>query len=232
MSTARVAAAFPGVFLGACVGAALLLGATLLAQARHPVTGREIAPVMSVSGHAWLDRPEREREESTTQAIKALQLRPGMVVADIGAGSGYYTVRLAKGVGPTGRVFATDVQRGMLDLIDRRVRQEGLTNVTTVLGSDSDPGLPAHALDLALMVDVYHELQAPQTFMRRLRETLKPDGRLALLEFRQEDPNVPIREEHKMSVSGARRELTADGFRFRESIERLPWQHLLIFAPQ
>jgi predicted methyltransferase len=201
-------------------------------QARHPVTGRVIAPVMSVNGHEWLDRPEREREESTSEAIKALRLQPGMVVADVGAGSGYYTVRLARAVGPTGRVYATDVQRGMLDLIERRVKEERLTNVVTVLGSDTDPSLPAQALDVALMVDVYHELQAPQTFMRRLRETLKPSGRLVLLEFRQEDPNVPIRTEHKMSVNGARRELSADGFTFRESVERLPWQHLLIFAPQ
>jgi ubiquinone/menaquinone biosynthesis C-methylase UbiE len=191
-----------------------------------------IAPVMSVNGHEWLDRPEREREESTSEAIKALRLQPGMVVADVGAGSGYYTVRLARVVGPTGRVYATDVQRGMLDLIERRVKEERLTNVVTVLGSDTDPSLPAQALDVALMVDVYHELQAPQTFMRRLRETLKPSGRLVLLEFRQEDPNVPIRPEHKMSVNGARRELSADGFTFRESVERLPWQHLLIFAPQ
>ena len=187
---------------------------------------------MSVNGHEWLDRPEREREESTSEAIKALRLQPGMVVADVGAGSGYYTVRLARAVGPTGRVYATDVQRGMLDLIARRVKDERLTNVVTVLGSDTDPSLPAQALDVALMVDVYHELQAPQTFMRRLRETLKPSGRLVLLEFRQEDPNVPIRTEHKMSVEGARRELSADGFTFRESVERLPWQHLMIFAPQ
>jgi predicted methyltransferase len=208
----------------------LTLDAALLAQARHPVTDRVIAPVMSVEGHAWLDRPEREREESTAQAMTALQVRPGMVVADIGAGSGYYTIRLAKAVGPTGRVFATDIQRGMLDLIEKRMREEHLANVTTVLGTEVDPSLAAQSLDLALMVDVYHELQQPQAFMRRLREALKADGRLALLEFRKEDPSVPIREEHKMSVSDTRRELGADGFTFRESIEKLPWQHLMIFA--
>ncbi len=201
----------------------------MLAQARHPVTGRGIAQVMSVEGHRWLDRPEREDEEAPTKAIAALELKPGMTVADVGAGSGYYAMRLSRAVGPTGKVFATDVQRGMLDLIERRVRDEGVTNVTTVLGSAENPSLPARALDLALMVDVYHELQAPQTFMRRLREALKPDGRLVLLEFRKEDPKVPIRLEHKMSVDEARRELAEDGFVFDRVLDVLPWQHILIF---
>lgn len=203
--------------------------AVTLAQARHPVTGRVIAPVMSVEGHRWLDRPEREDEEAPTKAIAALDIRAGMTVADIGAGSGYYTMRLSRAVGPTGKVFATDVQRGMLDLIDRRIADERVTNVTTVLGTADNPSVPAQALDLALMVDVYHELQSPQTFMRRLRDAMKADGRLVLLEFRKEDPNVPIRLEHKMSVDEARRELTADGFVFDRVIDVLPWQHILIF---
>lgn len=199
---------------------------------RHPVTGRVIANVMSVQGHTWLERPQREDEEAPTKAIAALALKPGMTVADIGAGSGYYAVRLARAVGPTGKVFATDVQRGMLDLIQKRMIAERIDNVTPVLGATDDPALPAQSLDLALMVDVYHELQTPQTFMRRLRETLKPDGRLVLLEFRKEDPKVPIREEHKMSVDEARRELTADGYVFQTSIEVLPWQHMLVFTPK
>jgi ubiquinone/menaquinone biosynthesis C-methylase UbiE len=207
-------------------------GVLVGAQSRHPVTGRVIAPVMSVEGHRWLDRAEREAEEAPTKAIEALDIRPGMVVADVGAGSGYYTMRLARQVGPTGRVFATDVQRGMLDLIERRLTDEGLTNVTTLLGSAEDPALPARALDLILMVDVYHELQSPQAFMRRLRDTLKPDGRLVLLEFRKEDPRVPIREEHKMTVDEARRELTADGLVFDRVIGVLPWQHILVFKPK
>jgi ubiquinone/menaquinone biosynthesis C-methylase UbiE len=208
------------------------LGIVVLAQARHPVSGRVIASVMSVEGHRWLDRPEREDEETPTKAIAALDIKPGMAVADIGAGSGYYTMRLSRSVGPTGKVFATDVQRGMLDLIDRRMADEHVTNVTTVLGTAENPSLPAGAIDLALMVDVYHELQSPQTFMRRLRDTLKPDGRLVLLEFRKEDPKVPIRAEHKMSVDEARRELTADGFVFDRVIDVLPWQHILIFRPR
>lgn len=211
---------------------ALAVGGGLLAQARHPITGRVIAQVMSVEGHRWLDRPERESEESPRRAVSALAIRPGMVVADIGAGSGYYTIRLARAVGAEGRVFATDIQRGMLDLIDRRMSDERMTNVTTILGTADDPALPARTLDMALMVDVYHELQSPQTFMRRLRDTLKPDGRLVLLEFRKEDPTVPIREEHKMSVEDARRELTADGFVFDKTIDVLPWQHILVFRVQ
>jgi ubiquinone/menaquinone biosynthesis C-methylase UbiE len=210
----------------------LVMSAALAAQMKHPITGRVIANVMSVQGHTWLDRPQRESEEAPSKAIAALNIKPGMVVADIGAGSGYYTVRLSRSVGPTGHVFATDVQRGMLDLIDRRMAEEKITNVTTVLGATDDPALKAGSLDLALMVDVYHELQTPQTFMRRLRDALKPDGRLVLLEFRKEDPQVPIREEHKMSVEEARRELTADGYVFDTVLDALPWQHILIFKPK
>jgi ubiquinone/menaquinone biosynthesis C-methylase UbiE len=210
----------------------VLLSAVGVAQERHPITGRVIAPVMSVEGHRWLDRPEREEEEAPAKAIAALDIKPGMTVADIGAGSGYYSLRLAHAVGPAGKVYATDVQRGMLDLIEQRIGAERLTNVATVLGTAENPNLPAGALDLALMVDVYHELQAPQTFMRRLRDTLKPDGRLVLLEFRKEDPKVPIRLEHKMSVDEARRELTADGFVFDRVIDVLPWQHVLVFKPR
>lgn len=204
--------------------------ATLCAQARHPVTGRVIASVMSVQGHQWLERPEREAEEEPAKAIAALSLQPGMSVADIGAGSGYYTVRLARSVGMTGRVFATDIQPGMVDLLNRRIKEEKLSNVTALLGGSEDPALPPHALDVALMVDVYHELQSPQTFMRRLRDSLKPlTGRLVLIEFRKEDPKVPIRLEHKMTVDEARQELAADGFQFVETIEVLPWQHILVF---
>ncbi|MFN2444129.1 MAG: class I SAM-dependent methyltransferase [Vicinamibacterales bacterium] len=208
----------------------LAMGTVVMAQSRHPVTGRVIAPVMSVEGHRWLDRSEREAEEEPTKAIEALAIRPGMVVADVGAGSGYYTMRLAVKVGPSGRVFATDVQRGMLDLIERRVAAASVRHVTTILGSAEDPGLPAGALDLILMVDVYHELESPQTFMRRLRTALKPDGRLVLLEFRKEDPKVPIRQEHKMTVDEVRRELTADGYVFDRVIGGLPWQHILVFT--
>jgi ubiquinone/menaquinone biosynthesis C-methylase UbiE len=205
-----------------------VLVAAVAAQGRHPVSGRTIAPVMGVGGAGWLDRPERDQEEDTSRAVESLDLRPGMVVADIGAGSGYYTVRMANKVGPSGKVYATDIQQGMLDLLTRRVTRERLTQVVPVLGTADDPRLPPGVLDLALMVDVYHELSAPQAFIRRLRESLKPDGRLVLIEYRKEDPRVPIREEHKMSVAQVRQELAADGFTIEKVIDVLPWQHVIV----
>jgi precorrin-6B methylase 2 len=198
------------------------------AAQRHPVSGRVLAPTMGVEGAAWLDRPEREVEEAPSTAIAALGIAPGSVVADVGAGSGYYTVRLSKVVGPRGRVVATDLQPGMLDLIRSKVEREGLTNVTLVQGRPDDPVLPAATFDLIVMVDVYHELASPQIFVRKLREALKPDGRLVLIEFRLEDPRVPIREVHKMSVSQVREELGADGFQIDQVIGVLPWQHIIV----
>ena len=207
---------------------AMLVVAALAAQSRHPVSGREIAPVMGVGGAGWLERPEREAEEEPARAIEALDIKPGMTVADIGAGSGYYTVRLARKVGADGKVYATDIQVGMLSIIQRRAAMEKLTNIVPVLGAADDPKLPAGSVDLALMVDVYHELAAPQAFVRRLREALKPDGRLVLIEFRKEDPRVPIKEEHKMSVAEVRQELSADGYAIDRVVDVLPWQHIIV----
>lgn len=198
------------------------------ATQRHPVSGRELAPTMGVEGAAWLDRPEREAEEAPSQAIAALKIAPGSVVADVGAGSGYYTVRLSEVVGPGGRVVATDLQPGMLDLIRAKVVRLGLANVTLVQGRPDDPVLPAATFDLIVMVDVYHELASPQIFVRKLREALKPGGRLVLIEFRLEDPRVPIREVHKMSVAQVREELGADGFQIDRVIDVLPWQHIIV----
>jgi len=206
-----------------------VLGVTVIAQATHPVSGRRIASVMGHEGAAWLERPEREQEEAPSKAIAALNIRPGEVIADIGAGSGYYTLRLADVVGARGRVYATDIQREMLALIRKKIDARATGNVELVLGTETDARLPAAAIDLALMVDVYHELAQPQTFLRSLAGALKPDGRLVLIEFRKEDASVPIRPEHKMSVREARMELEAEGFRFDRVIDVLPWQHILIF---
>ncbi|MEO7274223.1 MAG: methyltransferase domain-containing protein [Vicinamibacterales bacterium] len=207
--------------------------AFLQAQGTHPVSGRRIASVMGAGGAAWLDRPEREREEEPTKALAALQVSAGQTVADIGAGSGYYTVRLADLVGPTGRVFATDIQPEMLAILRQRLadRKGGAGNIELVQGTPTESRLPDGAVDLALMVDVYHELAQPQVFLRSLKRALKPDGRLVLVEFRKESEWVPIREEHKMSVREARMELEAEGFTFERVIDVLPWQHILIFRP-
>jgi ubiquinone/menaquinone biosynthesis C-methylase UbiE len=212
------------------VSVALVIAAAALleAQRRHPVSGRVFAPVMGVAGAGWLERPEREREEAPARAIEALALTPGMTVADIGAGSGYYASRIAKKVGPAGRVYATDIQQGMIDLLNRRIASEGLGNITTILGGMDDPKLPPKSIDLAIMVDVYHELQQPQVFLQRLKESFKPGGRLVLVEFRKEDPTVPILEVHKMSVAEVKQELEAEGYVLDRVIDVLPWQHIIV----
>ena len=201
------------------------------AQGKHPVSGRQIAGVMGHQGAAWLERPEREKEEAPTKAVAALNIKPGQSVADIGAGSGYYSVLLAGAVGPTGRVFATDVQPEMLALIKKKLDAVPIPQIQLVLGTPTESRLPDASVDLALMVDVYHELAEPQVFLRSLKRALKPGGRLVLIEFRKEDRRVPIREEHKMTVSEARKELEAEGYTFQEVIDVLPWQHILIFTP-
>jgi ubiquinone/menaquinone biosynthesis C-methylase UbiE len=210
------------------VAIVIVAGVLVEAQRRHPVSGRIFAPVMGVGGAGWLERPEREDEEAPSKALDALELKPGMVVADIGAGSGYYASRMARRVAPSGRVYATDIQQGMIDLLDRRIRSEGLSNVTTVLGGMDDPKLPPNSIDLAIMVDVYHELQQPQIFLQRLKPAFKPGGRLVLLEFRKEDPKVPILEVHKMSVAEVKQELEAEGFVLDRVIDVLPWQHIIV----
>ncbi len=198
------------------------------AQRRHPLSGRVLAPVMGVGGAGWLERPEREAEEAPSKALAALELKPGMVVADIGAGSGYYTSRMSKLVGATGKVYATDIQPGMIELLNRRIQSEGLANVTPILGGMDDPKLPPNSIDLAIMVDVYHELQTPQVFLQKLREVFKPGGRLVLVEFRKEDARVPILEVHKMSVAEVKTELEAEGFVLDKVIDVLPWQHIIV----
>lgn len=217
-----------GLTAGVFAAGLLLVG--LDAQGRHPISGRVIAPVMGVGGAGWLERPERESEEAPSIAIRALELKRGQVVADIGAGSGYYTMRMADAVGPEGKVYATDIQTGMLDIVRRRVTAARLTNVETVLSAPDDPKLPADSLDLAIMVDVYHELSAPQEFIRRLRPALKRTGRLVLLEFRKEDPRVPIRPEHKMSIAEVKAELEPEGFKLSTVLNDLPWQHILVLT--
>ena len=212
--------------------ALLLFLSPLAAQGVHPVTGRHIAGVMSAAGSDWLDRPEREEEEHPDQALQALGIRRGMVVADVGAGSGVMTFKMAKLVGPPGKVYAEDIQPAMLDILHERAEHDKVTNIQTVLGTASDPKLPAGAIDLILLVDVYHEFSQPQAMLDHMREALKPGGRLVLLEYRKEDPTVPILPDHKMSVSEVRAEVEPEGFQFDQVIEVLPRQHIIIFRPR
>jgi ubiquinone/menaquinone biosynthesis C-methylase UbiE len=221
------------LLLRSVLAASLLLGLVAgpecRAEDRHPVTGRRYADVMGVGGAAWLDRRERLVEENPKLAVTLLDLRPGMTVADVGAGSGYYTVLLARAVGTGGKVYANDIQPGMLRLLERKMSDAGLANVERVLGSEADPKLPGSCCDLILLVDVYHEFSQPRAMLRKLKDALKPDGRLVLLEYRKEDPSVPIREEHKMSVAEAKAELEHEGFRLEKVLPDLPWQHMLFF---
>jgi len=207
----------------------ILFALSLAAQAVHPITGRRIAPVMGMSGADWLDREEREREEQPEKALAALNLKPGMFVGDVGAGTGFYSIRIAQLVSPNGKVFANDIQMPMLDRLRKNAAAHNINNIETVLGTESNPNLPAGTLDLVVMVDVYHELSRPQRMLDHIRDSLKPDGRLVLLEFRKEDPTVPIRPEHKMSVEEVKAEVTPEGYQFEKVVDTLPWQHIIFF---
>jgi SAM-dependent methyltransferase len=215
----------------AVCGLLVILYSVAWAQAVHPITGRRIAGVMGPAGAEWLVRPERESEEAPDAALDAIGIAKGSTVADVGAGAGYITWRLAERVGPAGKVYANDIQPEMLELLRKNMNQRKLTNVETVLGAIDDPKLPPARMDLVILVDVYHEFSEPQKMLRHIRQSLKPDGRLVLLEYRAEDPNVPIRPEHKMTVAQVRAELEPEGFRFDRVLETLPRQHILIFKP-
>lgn len=191
--------------------------------------GRPIALTMSYHGAPWLSRQSREGEERCSLLLPNLGLRPGMVVCDMGCGNGYYTAPLAQLL-PTGHVYAVDIQPEMLALLRERLQDESLLNVTPVLGTPSDPRLPAGALDLVLLVDVYHEFAYPVEMLAAIRRALKPTGRVVFVEFRAEDPDVPIKAEHKMTRAQVLKEVTANGFRFDAEFGELPWQHVLFFG--
>jgi ubiquinone/menaquinone biosynthesis C-methylase UbiE len=216
----------------ACGLVALVLAAGVAAQAPgiHPVSGRRFAPVMGYQGAEWLERSERDQEEEPDVALAVLKIPKGASVADIGAGSGYITEKLSARVGAEGRVFANDVQPQMLQILARRLAIRQISNVTLVQGTIDDPKLPPASVDLAIMVDVYHELSQPQAILRHLKHALRPGGRLVLLEYRKEDPTVPIKPEHKMSVAEAKMEVEAEGFTLAKVDEALPRQHILIFT--
>ncbi len=161
--------------------------------------------------------------------LDALKIKPGQTVADIGAGAGYTSLRLARRVGPTGKVLATDVQPQMLTLLKENARAAGVTNIQPIRSSQTETRLPEGTVDLAIMVDVYHEASDPQALLLGLKKALKPGGRLVLVEFRGEDPEVPIKPEHKMTLAQVKKEVEPEGFLFKESLEFLPWQHIILF---
>ncbi len=190
--------------------------------------GREISHVMGHRGAGWLERSTRQQEERTDLLIDALPLTPNSVVADIGAGTGYFSFPIAKRV-PEGRVLAVDIQPEMLEIIRRRVAAGNVTNVETVLGTADDPRLPSGEVDLILLVDAYHEFEDPRSMGLAMRDALRPGGKVVLVEYRGEDPAVPIKRLHKMTEAQAKREMSAIDLAFVENLRVLPQQHILVF---
>jgi SAM-dependent methyltransferase len=191
--------------------------------------GREIAKVMSYHGAYWLERPERAQEERPDIVLAALDLKPGMKVADIGAGSGYYSSRLAERVGKDGFVYAVDVQPEMLDILRLQMKQQKVSNVNPVLGTETDPKLPAGVLDLAIMVDVYHEFEYPYEMLAAIVKALKPGGRVVFVEFRGGDPQVPIKAVHTMTEAQVKKEAAVQPLEWIKTVGGLPWQQVVIF---
>ena len=189
--------------------------------------GREIAQTMHYTGAPWLVRESRQREEDCRRLLEALGVRKGQTVCDLGCGNGFYTLELAKLVGPEGTVWASDIQLEMLRMLAKNAEEAGVRNIRAVLGTPIEPRLPRGAIDLVLCIDVYHEFSHPEAMLARVRESLVEDGVLVLAEFRGEDPAVPIKPLHKMTKEQVRVELAAAGFRIAREFDGLPWQHLL-----
>jgi len=210
-------------------GALLLCAFACAGKEIHPITKRRIAQVTDPASADSSMRREREAEERPYVALDAIMIPRGGVVADVGAGLGYFTGRLAERVGPQGTVYGQDIRQSLLDGMMKNMRERGVKNVRPVLGTAEDPGLPPDALDLVLLVDVYNEFSEPEKMIDRLRDSLKPGGRLVLLEYRAEDEAIPVAPEHKMTVKQVRAEIEPQGLRFDQAIEVLPRQHIIIF---
>ena len=191
--------------------------------------GRRVAQTMHWLGAEWLVRDEREREERCSLMIATLGVKPGMMVCDMGCGNGFYSVQLAKMVGAKGKVYAVDIQPEMLKFLKERADKDKVTNIEPVLGKLWDPNLPEGKIDLILLVDVYHEFSHPEQMLAAMRKSLAPGGRIVLVEFRGEDPEVPIKVEHKMSKAQIMKELPPNGFKLVKEFDKLPWQHMLWF---
>ncbi|MDA8874471.1 class I SAM-dependent methyltransferase [uncultured Winogradskyella sp.] len=189
---------------------------------------REIAYVMGYQGIGWLERPEREAEESTTKLIKNLDIQPTDVIADIGAGSGYHVFKMAY-IAKKGKVYAVDIQQEMLDAITIENKKQQLKNIVLVKGSEKNTSLPENKIDKILMVDVYHEFSFPIEMLVSMKKALKKDGKIYLIEYRGEDDNVPMKRLHKMTEKQAIKEFEASGFKLLKNISNLPWQHCMVF---
>jgi ubiquinone/menaquinone biosynthesis C-methylase UbiE len=199
-------------------------------SARKEYLGRKLAKPMSHMGASWLIRPERDEEERASESFKQLKLAAGMTVCDLGCGNGYWTLPMARDVGADGRVLAVDIQREMLHKLRERSARLELDNIEPILGKVDDANLPSGDIDLLLMVDVYHEFSHPESMLWGIRRSLKPTGVVALLEYREEDPSVPIKPLHKMSKAQIMKEYKQNGFKLVREYNKLPWQHLMFFA--
>jgi ubiquinone/menaquinone biosynthesis C-methylase UbiE len=191
--------------------------------------GREIAHVMGHQAADWLERPERVKEERTDKLLKVLPIEAGMTVVDLGAGSGYFSFPLAKRVGPKGKILAVDIQKEMLDLIRARMKARKVANIEPIMGTISDPKLPEGKVDLILMVDVYHEFSHPYEMVEAMVRSLKVGGKLVFVEYRLEDPAVPIKLVHKMTQKQVKREMSVHDLKHTKTLDVLPWQHIIIF---
>ncbi len=198
--------------------------------ARTEYMGRQIAQTMHYLGAEWLIRDRREREERCSMMLANLGVKPAMTLCDMGCGNGYHTLRLAEMTGDQGIVFGVDIQPEMLELMRERMETSGIENVVPILGSFHNPRLPANSVDLLLMVDVYHEFSHPEQMLAAIHRALKPDGLAVLVEYREEDPQVPIKPLHKMSKQQINKEMVANGFVLKKEFDRLPWQHMMFYG--
>lgn len=191
--------------------------------------GREIAQTMHYTGAPWLVRENRERQEECSTLLKCLNLKPGQMVCDMGSGNGFYTLKIAPLVEPGGKVYAVEIQKQMLEMLDKRAQASKIENVIPVLGNEADPKLPEGKIDLMFCVDVYHEFDHPVEMLAAMRKSLAPGGRMVLVEFRAEDPKVPIKKLHRMSKEQIKKEILPNGFKLVEEFDKLPWQHVMFF---
>ncbi|QDU77122.1 Ubiquinone/menaquinone biosynthesis C-methyltransferase UbiE [Bremerella volcania] len=222
-------AAIALAFLGCVTQFAFAQEDVTTVDGRPIYLGREIAQTMHYNGAPWLIRESRQREEDCQKMLENLGVKPGMTICDMGCGNGFYSLKLAEMVGKEGKILAVDIQPEMLRLLKARAEEEGIENIELILGELDNPKLPEGKVDLILCVDVYHEFSHPVEMLAGMRQSLKPDGKIVLLEFRMEDPNVPIKLLHKMSKKQMLLEYEANGFQLAKQFDGLPWQHMMFF---